>query len=59
MPVGLGVERVDVLAVLGQRLRHRLALGGRMSFSTRCTLARRSSSVWPCRAAASLRACVS
>ena len=28
MPVGLGVERVDVLAVLGQRLRERLALGG-------------------------------
>ena len=28
MPVGLGVERVDVLPVLGQRLRHRLALGG-------------------------------
>jgi hypothetical protein len=28
MPVGLGVEGVDVLAVLGERLRHRLALGG-------------------------------
>ena len=27
MSVGLGVERVDVLPVLGQRLRHRLALG--------------------------------
>ena len=28
MPVGLGVEGVDVLAVLGERLRQRLALGG-------------------------------
>jgi hypothetical protein len=28
MPVGLGVKRIDVLPVLGQRLRHRLALGG-------------------------------
>jgi hypothetical protein len=45
MPVGLGVEAIDVLAVLGQRLRHGLALGGQDVVLDALTLARRSSSV--------------
>jgi hypothetical protein len=52
MPVGLGVERVDVLPVFGGACVIVWRLVARISFSTRWTLARRSSSVCPWRRAA-------